>query len=77
MPRQWGRPATYLSNFGAVPRIYQDMLTADKTSPGIDFNRLYPNSAPSVVESHLVPGAFTRAGFAFMQDAMQSSGSLF
>jgi type VI secretion system protein ImpL len=63
---------TYLSNFGAVPRVYQDMLAqADKTSPGVDFNRLYPNAAGSVVESHLVRGAFTRAGFAFMQAAMQ------
>ena len=63
---------TYLSNFGAVPRIYQDMLAlADKTGPGIDFNRLYPNAASSIIESHLVRGAFTRAGFAFMQAAMQ------
>ncbi len=67
-----GKARTYLSNFGAVPRIYQDMLAqADKTSPGVDFNRLYPNAAGSVVESHLVRGAFTRAGFAFMQGAMQ------
>jgi type VI secretion system protein ImpL len=67
-----GKARTYLSNFGAVPRIYQDVLAqADKTSPGVDFNRLYPNAAGSVVESHLVRGAFTRAGFAFMQGAMQ------
>jgi type VI secretion system protein ImpL len=67
-----GKARTYLSNFGAVPRIYQDMLaSADKTSPGVDFNRLYPNAASSVVESHLVRGAFTRAGYAFMQAAMQ------
>jgi len=67
-----GKARTYLSNFGAVPRIYQDMLAqADKTGPGVDFNRLYPNAAGSVVESHLVRGAFTRAGFAFMQGAMQ------
>jgi type VI secretion system protein ImpL len=67
-----GKARTYLSNFGAVPRIYQDMLAqADKTSPGVDFNRLYPNAAGSVVESHLVRGAFTRAGFAFMEGAMQ------
>ena len=66
------RARTYLSNFGAVPRIYQDVLAqADKTSPGVDFNRLYPNAAGSVVESHLVRGAFTKAGFAFMQGAMQ------
>ena len=63
---------SYLANFGAEPRIYQDMLTAaDKTSPGVDFNKLYPNAAPAVVEPHLIRGAYTRAGFAFMQTAMQ------
>ena len=67
-----GRARTYLNNFGAEPRIYQDMLTAaDKTSPGVDFNKLYPNAATAVVEPHLVRGAYTRAGFAFMQAAMQ------
>ncbi|HXP08181.1 MAG TPA: ImcF-related family protein, partial [Acidobacteriaceae bacterium] len=67
-----GRARSYLTNFGAEPRIYQDMLAAaDKTSPGVDFNRLYPNAAPFVVEPHLVRGAYTRAGFAFMQTAMQ------
>ena len=63
---------SYLTNFGAEPRIYQDMLAAaDKTSPGVDFNRLYPNATPVVAEPHLVRGAYTRAGFAFMQTAMQ------
>jgi type VI secretion system protein ImpL len=67
-----GRARTYLNNFGAEPRIYQDMLTAaDKTSPGVDFNKLYPNAATAIVEPHLVRGAYTRAGFAFMQAAMQ------
>ncbi len=69
---------SYLSNFGAVPRIYQDMLTAaEKVSPGIDFNRQYPNSSAFVVEPHFVPGAFTRSGFAFMQKAVQNPGRYF
>ena len=67
-----GRARSYLNNFGAEPRIYQDMLAAaDKTSPGVDFNKLYPNAATAVVEPHLIRGAYTRAGFAFMQAAMQ------
>jgi type VI secretion system protein ImpL len=67
-----GHARTYLSNFGAVPRIYQDMLTsAEKTSPGVDFNRQYANSSALVVEPHFVRGEFTRSGFAFMQDAIQ------
>ncbi len=68
----------FLSNFGALPRIYQGMLTAaEKTNPGIDFNRLYPGSAASVVDSHFVRGAFTRSGFDFMQEAMQHPNSYF
>jgi type VI secretion system protein ImpL len=73
-----GRARNYLTNFGAEPRIYQDMLAAaDKANPGVDFNRLYPNAAPLVVEPHLVRGAYTRAGFAFMQTAMQHPETYF
>jgi type VI secretion system protein ImpL len=62
---------TYLAGFGGFERIYQQMLTAaGKLSPSIDFNRLYPGSATTVVDSHVVPGAFTATGFTFMQDAI-------
>ncbi len=62
----------YLSKFLAETRIYQGMLTdADKQSPLIDFNRQYPGSATYVVDGHLVRGAFSKAGFGFMQDAIQ------
>jgi type VI secretion system protein ImpL len=62
----------YLSNFLAVTRIYQGMLNdADKAGPGIDFNKLYPGSATCVVDPHLVRGAFTKAGYTAMQDAIQ------
>lgn len=62
----------YLSNFGGFERIYQSMLTAaNKLSPSIDFNRTYPHSAETVVETHIVPGAFAKPGFAFMQDAIK------
>ena len=63
---------TYLAGFGGFERIYQQMLTAaDKASPSIDFNRIYPGSSATVVDSHIVPGAFTSTGFTFMQDAIQ------
>jgi type VI secretion system protein ImpL len=62
----------YLIAFGGFQRIYQQMLTAaEKVAPSIDFNRLYPGSSATVVDSHVIPGAFTRDGFAFMQDAIQ------
>lgn len=66
------RARTYLIGFGGFERIYQQMLTAaNKVAPSIDFNRLYPGSSATVIDSHVVPGAFSRAGFAFMQDAIQ------
>jgi type VI secretion system protein ImpL len=62
----------YLSNFVAGTRIYQAMLSdADRTSTAIDFNRMYPGSASYVTDPRVVRGAFTRAGFGFMQDAIQ------
>jgi len=62
----------YLSSFGGFNRIYQNMLlAAERVAPPIDFNRLFPGSAATVVETHIVPGAFTHDGFAFMQAAMQ------
>jgi type VI secretion system protein ImpL len=63
---------SYLSRFLAATRVYQAMLIdADRTSPVIDFNREYPGSADFVVDSHVVRGAYSKAGFAFMQDAVQ------
>ncbi len=62
----------YLASFGGFERIYQQMVNAaNKIAPTIDFNRLYPGSASVVSESYIVPGAFTRSGFTFMQDAIQ------
>ncbi len=62
----------YLSKFLVETRIYQGMLVdADKGSSTIDFNKQYPGSAAYVVDGHIVRGAFTRAGFAIMQDAIQ------
>ncbi|MGD0628156.1 MAG: ImcF-related family protein, partial [Terracidiphilus sp.] len=67
-----GHARNYLSHFLAETRIYQDMLNAaDKTGPSVDFNRMYPGSAASVIDSYVVRGAFTKSGYAFMQDAFQ------
>jgi type VI secretion system protein ImpL len=63
---------TYLGSFGGYDRIYQNMLAAaNKANAAIDFNRAYPGSSAVVVEPHVVPGAFSRNGFTFMQDAIQ------
>ena len=55
---------SYLANFGGFERIYQQMLTAaGKVAPSVDFNRNFPGSSATVVDAHVVPGAFTSAGF--------------
>lgn len=62
---------TYLGSFGGYDRIYQNMLAAaNKVNPPIDFNRAYPGSSATVTEAHVVPGAFSRNGYTFMQDAI-------
>ena len=62
----------YLSKFLAETRVYQAMLSdADRTSPSIDFNKIYPGSASYVADAHVVRGAFSRAGYTFMQNALQ------
>jgi type VI secretion system protein ImpL len=63
----------YLANFHGAARIYLNMLTAaDNAHASINFNQKYPGSAESVVDPVIVRGAFTRAGFAGMQDAIQN-----
>jgi type VI secretion system protein ImpL len=68
----------YLSKFGGIDRVYQGMLAAaGKNKSPIEFNRLFPGSSEVVVDAHIVPGAFTRDGFSFMQDALQHPDRFF
>ena len=68
----------YLASFGGFERIYQSMLTAaEKAAPPIDFNQQHPGSAETVVEPHVIPAAFTKRGFVFMQDALANSDRFF
>ena len=63
---------SYLAKFLGVTRMYQAMLVdGDKAGTPIDFNKQYPGSASFVVDGHPVRGAFSKAGFAFMQDAVK------
>lgn len=66
----------YLSKFLAQTRIYQGMIAeTSKANPAVDFSQLYPEAGKAVVDRYVVPGAFTRAGFAFMQDAIAHPAS--
>ena len=72
------RARGYLNSFGSFDRVYQNILAAasQSTSP-IDFNRMFPGSATTVVEAHVVPGAFSRSGFLFMQHAFEHPDQYF
>jgi type VI secretion system protein ImpL len=62
----------YLSKFLGVTRVYQAMLAdGDKQGTLIDFNHQYPAATPFVQDSHVVRGAFSKDGFAFMQNAVK------
>ena len=67
------RARNYLSQFGGSERVYRFMLAeASKADPSINFNRKFPRSAEVVIEGKEVEGAFTKAGWAFMQDAFKN-----
>src|ERR1017187_3152449 len=53
------------------------MLAEAGKNPPINFSRQFPGSAPVVVESHEVPGAFSKAGWAVMKDALQHPDRFF
>ena len=67
------RARNYLSQFSGSERVYRFMLAeASKASPSINFNRKFPGSAEVVVDGKEVEGAFTKAGWAFMQNAFKN-----
>jgi type VI secretion system protein ImpL len=68
----------YLSQFAGVDRVYAFMLSeASKNNPPIDFNRQFVDSAKIVLEPHVVPGAFSKGGWAFMKDAIPHADRYF
>ena len=61
----------YLANMGGPQSVYAFMLSeASKNNPPVDFNRTFPGSAQTVLDSHVVPGAFSKPGWGFMKDAI-------
>jgi type VI secretion system protein ImpL len=67
------RARNYLSQFEGSERVYRFMLAeASKANPSINFNRKFPGSAEVVIDGKEVEGAFTKAGWAFVQDAFKN-----
>ena len=63
----------YLNSFQGIDHVYLSMkAAADRKFPGIEFKKLYPNSVRYVTAPTIVDGAFTKDGFAFMQDAIKN-----
>jgi type VI secretion system protein ImpL len=72
------RARNYLSEFGATQRIYQAMLSgASKSNPAFNFRHSFPQAEALVRDGGEVPGAFTKSGYAFMQDAIAHSDRYF
>ena len=69
---------SYLARFAATEALYSAMVSAAGASkPAFDFNKAYPGSADVVANTYIVPGAFTRDGFGFMQNAIQRPDDYF
>jgi type VI secretion system protein ImpL len=65
------RARHYLAQFAGTERVYAFMLAeANRKNPPINFNRQFAGSAQVVLETHEVPGAFSKGGWAFMKDAI-------
>ena len=72
------RARNYLKQFAGADRVYQFMLTeADKSSPPVSYHQVYPNAAQAVTDRTVVRGAFTKAGWAFMQSAFKDPKRFF
>jgi type VI secretion system protein ImpL len=61
----------YLNGFQGFQHVYQSMLSAaNRKVSGFSFNGKFPGSSQYIVDGYMVQGAFTKDGFAFMQDAI-------
>ena len=73
-PVQRGR--AFLAQFSGVERVYQFMLSA-ASKKTVNYNRDIAGSAQAVLNNRDVPGAFTKEGYAFMQDALRRADQFF
>ncbi len=72
------RGRKYLARFSGPDRVYNFMISeANKNNPSVNFNRMFAGSAEVVVNNRDVPGAFTKKGWGFMQDAIKNNDRYF
>jgi type VI secretion system protein ImpL len=72
------RAREYLNHFGAIPRIYAAMQNeAAKQAPAFNFYREHPDATDLIRSVPEIPGAFVKAGWDFMQNAIAHSDQYF
>ncbi len=72
------RARAYLNQFAGIERVYQSMLAeASNKNRSINFNRQFPGSAEVVFNSREIAGAYTKAGWDFMQNAIRNADRYF
>ena len=63
----------YLNGFAGIERYYVQLLgRASQNNRDASFNEAYPDSVGVISSSHKVKGAFTRAGYEFVADALKN-----
>jgi type VI secretion system protein ImpL len=72
------RARRYLKLFSGIDKVYQFMLTeANKANPAVNYHLVFPNAGQAVVDRTIVPGAFSKGGWAFMQGAFKDPSRFF
>ena len=65
------RARFYLNGFQGFQHVYLSMIAAaNHKVPALNFNSKFPGSAQYILDNYSVPGAFSKDGFSFMQDAI-------
>jgi type VI secretion system protein ImpL len=63
----------YLAQFAGAARVYQTMLSeANQAAKPLVFNQRFQGSAEVVLNTREMSGAYTKPGFAFMQNALKN-----
>lgn len=72
------RARHFLGQFAGSERIYRSMLAEALSGiPAVDFARKFPDAGTTVRDPYVVPGAFTKDGWAVMQRALKDVDRLF
>jgi type VI secretion system protein ImpL len=72
------RARLHLSKFSGMEQVYQFMISdASRRAKKINFNEQFPGSAAVVINNVDIPGAFTRAGWALMQENLARADRFF